>query len=258
MTNNFRIDELIKYYHYKFEPEYAFAGHTHIDWELNIILDGEMDITIDNRVFNGKRGDMFVVRPWIFHSNRVSGDSAEMMIIHFFSDCEYPDYTARTLSDCELGTAELAAREFDKFGFTEQMPFCDQYASDLENPRKLIEVLLSLENEQEIIGEVSKRAGLYYEAVALMRESICEKLTIDDIASVLHVSPTVLKSTFNRIAGKGVIEYFNEMKISEARRLICEGKSLSYISDYLGFSSQCYFSTVYKRVLGISPKEVKK
>ena len=258
MLNNFRIDELTKYYHYRFAPDYVFVGHTHIEWELNIILGGEMRITIDDRVFVGKRGDMFVVRPWIFHSNRAVGDGAEMMVLHFRSSEDYPDYTARRLAECELGAAELAVREFDRFGFTEELPYCDSFASDLENPRKLLEVLLALESDNEIIGEASKRAGLYSEAVELMRSSLCEKLTIDGMAKQLHVSPTVLKSAFTRIAGKGVIEYFTEMKISEARRLIGEGKSLSYVSDYLGFSSQCYFSTVYKRVLGVSPKEGKK
>lgn len=258
MANRFRIDELTKYYHYRFAPDYAFVGHTHIEWELNIILGGEMRITIDDRVFTGKRGDMFVIRPWIFHSNRVAADGTEMMVVHFRASEEYPDFTARTLSDCELGAAELAVQEFDKFGFTEELPYCDDMSSDLENPRKLLEVLLALDSESEIIGEASRRAGLYSEAVELMRASLCEKLTINDISKSLHVSPTVLKSVFTRIAGKGIIEYFTEMKISEARRLIGEGKSLSYVSDYLGFSSQCYFSTVYKRVLGVSPKEGKK
>lgn len=258
MPKSFAIDKLTKYYHYNFTPGYVFVGHTHIDWEINIIMKGEMRITIDNQVFAGKRGDMFVVKPWIFHNNHTVGEGAEMIVVQFRSENEYPDYIARTLSDCELGTAELAVREFDKFGFTSELPYCYDFEDDLVNPRKLLEVLVSLDNERAIKGEVSKHAGLYSEAVELMRRSICEKLTIGEIARRLHVSPTVLKSAFSRIAGKGVIEYFTILKISVARRLIGEGKSLSYVSDYLGFSSQCYFSTVYRRVLGVSPKESRK
>ncbi len=254
MGKPFEINRITVFYDYHFGPDYEFKGHTHFDWEVNLILDGEMSITIADRVFTGRRGDIFVVKPWIFHYNHVLSGGANMVVAQFLSDeTEYPDFMARSLSEEEFGAAGLMVSEFRKMPFELTRSECAGHETDLINPKKLLEVLLSLDGSGKLAGTESRRAELYTDAVELMRRSVSEKMSISEFAGRLHVSPTVLKKVFATTTGKGVMGYFMELKISEAQRLIAEGKSLSYISDYLGFSSQCYFSTVYRRVLGVTP-----
>ena len=254
MGKPFDISRITVFYDYKFEPDYEFSGHTHFDWEINLILDGEMSITIADRVFTGRKGDLFVVSPWIFHYNHAMSGGASMIVAQFLSDeSEYPDFMARSLTDEEFGAAGLMVSEFRKLGFATTRAGCAAHEADLINPKKLLEVLLSLDGENHLSGAQTRRAELYTDAVEVMRQSVSEKMTISEFAKRLHVSPTVLKKAFSATTGKGVMEYFMELKISEAQRLIGEGKSLSYISDHLGFSSQCYFSTVYRRVMGVTP-----
>ena len=59
--------------------------------------------------------------------------------------------------------------------------------------------------------------------------------------------------------GKGPIEYFLNLKIAEAKRLLREEKlPVSKISDLLGYSSIHAFSRAFKNAVGLSPSEYRK
>ncbi len=254
MAMDFCIDRINRYFHYYFDPGYVFSGHKHADWELNLVMNGQMRITVDDQVYRAERGDFFAVRPWVFHHNCVVSSGAEMVVIHFSSK-DHLRGVAQRFSENEWAAAMLAVQELDRLMPSVKRPECHN-APDFANPRKLIEVLLAL-GSGAAQSEHSSDAGLYAEAVQAMRVGLGERLTLAELAHCVHSSPTALKNAFARAAGKGVMEYFTEMKIHEARRLIESGKSLSYVSDRLGFSSQCYFSTVFRRVLGVCPKDVR-
>ena len=128
------------------------------------------------------------------------------------------------------------------------------------NAKKICEVLVS-----RVMGfgrteteNSSPRAQLYREAVEYMEENICLKLTINNIAQVLHVSPALLKKVFLEFTGGGVMSFFAQMKIRCARKMLERGKSISVVSDTLGFSSQCYFSAVFSKIVGETPKNYQK
>lgn len=61
------------------------------------------------------------------------------------------------------------------------------------------------------------------------------------------------------ITGLGIGEYILKVRIDMARRYLSEtGMTIAEISDKLGFSSQRYFSTAFKRATGLSPSEFRK
>lgn len=54
----------------------------------------------------------------------------------------------------------------------------------------------------------------------------------------------------------GISEYITSQKIDESRKLLKETNLKIYeISDQLGFESSFYFSKVFKKITGLSPKD---
>ena len=258
------IEKLTKFFYYKFKEGYAFTGHTHEAWEINIIIKGQMSITYGGDVMLLSEGDFFVGEPWGFHCNRAIGNDTHMAVIHF----EKTDaatglgrgYSVRTLTQDEFSVArlmlgELLRRRYDGNGVP--------VGSDDEkytNARKLCEELVSRvmgagEPETE---NSSPRVRLYRESVQFMERNIYSKLSINEISAALHVSPALLKNIFREYTGSGVMNFFTEMKIRLARKMLERGESISIVSDTLGFSSQCYFSTVFGKVVGDTPKNYQK
>ena len=76
------------------------------------------------------------------------------------------------------------------------------------------------------------------------------------MAEYLSISSGHLSNTFKKFTGVTISDYIATMKIDRAKELIHTHKYLMYeISDMLGFENPYYFSKVFKKVTGISPRE---
>lgn len=258
------IERLTKFYYYKFKEGYIFEGHSHSAWEINIILAGKMSITYGGNVMTLSEGDFFVGEPWGFHCNRAIGNNAQMAVIHF-EKCDVETgigggYSARSLTQDEFSIARLMLNELLRRRYDKDGCILGEDDNSYANARKLCEVLTSrvMGAGKTEMENSSPHVRIYREAVQYMERNIREKLTIGGISKALHISPALLKNVFLEYTGGGVINFFTEMKIRLARKLLERGESVSIVSDTLGFSSQCYFSAVFGKIVGTTPKNYQK
>ena len=64
-----------------------------------------------------------------------------------------------------------------------------------------------------------------------------------------------LSALFKRRTGLRFSEYLNEIRIQRARELLQEGsRSLVQVATICGFANPLYFSKVFKKRIGVSPK----
>ena len=64
---------------------------------------------------------------------------------------------------------------------------------------------------------------------------------------------------FDDYIGEGPIEYYSNLKIAEAKKLLLkEELTVSSISDMLGYSSIHNFSRAFKKAVGFSPAVYRK
>lgn len=82
--------------------------------------------------------------------------------------------------------------------------------------------------------------------------------SVNHIASQLSLSPKYLSDLLKQETGKTALELIHLFVVSEAKNMIISGdKSISEIAYYLGFENPPYFSRLFKKEVGISPKEFK-
>lgn len=83
-----------------------------------------------------------------------------------------------------------------------------------------------------------------------------DRLLLNEVAGVFGLSPNYLSSLFKKTCNIGFTEYVTQKKISLAKTLLLEENLKIYeAADRLGFESAFYFSKVFKKVEGISPRE---
>ncbi|MGM0922936.1 MAG: helix-turn-helix domain-containing protein [Bacillota bacterium] len=85
-----------------------------------------------------------------------------------------------------------------------------------------------------------------------------EKITHEDVATIVRLSHSYLSVLFKKEVGVSVSDYIQNVKIEEAKNLIAHTNSpLSEISSLLHFTDQSYFTKVFKKFEGITPKQYK-
>ncbi|HPU62820.1 MAG TPA: helix-turn-helix transcriptional regulator, partial [Mobilitalea sp.] len=63
---------------------------------------------------------------------------------------------------------------------------------------------------------------------------------------------------YKKKTGISLKNYINEYRIERAKELLLTSdKSISDIAEAVGFDNFSYFSTLFKKVTGLSPKEFK-
>ncbi|MBR0149680.1 MAG: response regulator [Lachnospiraceae bacterium] len=83
-----------------------------------------------------------------------------------------------------------------------------------------------------------------------------EGLSLNDVASHVGLSPNHLSTVFSQKTGKTFIKYLTDRRISKAKELLrCTGKKSAEISVMVGYSDPHYFSSLFKKTTGITPKE---
>lgn len=141
-----------------------------------------------------------------------------------------------------------------------------------ENEPDTYRSLYRMKNEESVIGWLKKleqglvrnfeenrkehKNYLVTGCCQYIKEHIHEKIALQDIADVFEVSPNYLSQLFKKHMEIGISEYITTQKITESKHLLRETNLKIYeISDRLGFENAFYFSRVFKKTAGISPKD---
>lgn len=83
--------------------------------------------------------------------------------------------------------------------------------------------------------------------------------TVAMFAAELHLSPRYLSDLLKQETGKTAMDLIQLRLISEAKNLLNEGKrGVGEIAYLLGFENPTYFSRLFRKETGMSPKEFKR
>ncbi|MFG6147954.1 helix-turn-helix domain-containing protein [Halobacillus sp. B23F22_1] len=139
----------------------------------------------------------------------------------------------------------------------------DFYINYLESKEDTEELaLLELKIVQAYLNVMKQRtqnsliSPLVHRAKNYIYQNLTEEINLKIIAEELHVNPNYLSSVFNKDTGVSITTYINEQRVKEAKELLTNTQySLMEISILLGYNSQSYFTRVFKKHEGMSPKD---
>lgn len=123
---------------------------------------------------------------------------------------------------------------------------------------QVLSLILSEIYFREKVDESSVQDRHVTMVIRYMYQHLRENLTLEEISEEVQLSKSYLNAVFKAQTGKSPVEFFIHLKMQEACKLL---KSTDYyiyeVSSELGYTDQYYFSRIFKKVVGVSPKDYK-
>lgn len=271
LDNYVRIDSVYTVHYFEYAKDFAYSGEIHDFWELVYADKRQLFITASAKELCLEVGQLYIHKPNEFHNIRCDGAHAANSIILSF-DCSCPELmdVAGTVITCGPEEKKLLANIIkesqDAFSTPLGIPYtrvmeksgsgefgCEQMVS------LYIEQLLILLIRNHRIAHRPKQSESGQELKSIcdyLGKNVCNRLCFSDVAETFNLSASVLKRIFREQMGCGVMEYFMRLKVDTAKQLIREGdQNFAEIADSLGFNTSQYFTTVFRRVSGMTPTE---
>lgn len=83
-----------------------------------------------------------------------------------------------------------------------------------------------------------------------------EDIDRNDVAAVAYITPNYLSKRFRSEMGMSLREYINQLRIEDAKRLLLStNATISEVASEVGYDNISYFSTVFRKLCGMSPIE---
>ncbi len=97
------------------------------------------------------------------------------------------------------------------------------------------------------------------EAMRFIRDHACEGIGVEDVLKVVPISRTVLERRFQKFLRRSPYEEILRLRLERVKQLLTTTDlSIAQIADQVGFSGVEYLSAMFKRKLGISPREFRR
>ncbi len=96
-------------------------------------------------------------------------------------------------------------------------------------------------------------------AVRYIHEHYCESITLGLLADEIAISKNYLGQIFRNAMGETFNQYLTRIRMEKARQMIVEGKLYIYeIAMKVGYSNIPYFSSQFKKYIGVNPADLQK
>lgn len=278
----FKIDinlkKIVTVHYFEYSKDYVFDGESHDFWEILYVDKGSVNVTAHDRKLTINAGEIVFHKPDEFHDVLANGRVAPNLIVISFvcnSDAmRYFNNRVVKLTDTET---DLLAHIISEAKQAFESPFDDPFSKKLTRRKDAgfgSEQLIKIYLEQMLINLIRRESKSYTpgpvatklfkhsdtEIVKSIKqflyENIYGNISFQEVCRFVSQGNTNVKMIFKKAAGKGVMEYYRDLKIEQAKIMIREEDcNFTQISERLGYSSIHYFSRQFKKATGMTPSE---
>ncbi|MBB3114687.1 YesN/AraC family two-component response regulator [Paenibacillus phyllosphaerae] len=114
----------------------------------------------------------------------------------------------------------------------------------------------ALQIETALTGQPPK---IVKEAILYMTKHYGEPIGLNEVAAHVRVTPAHLSKVFKEEMGVTFIKWLNHLRMEEAKKLLRHTWMKTYeVAEQVGYPDYKYFSLMFKRHTGSSPRDYRK
>src|SRR5690625_5175622 len=247
--------------HSEYDKGWHSTSHTHHFTELFYIVSGKGAFILPDREIPVQENDLVIINPNIEHTEKSNKQDSLEYIALGLEGITF----SLPKEDSQIGLFTYQGdREDILFYLNKLLQEVKDGNDDFEIIcQNIIEILvIKLRRAKNILIQNNKPKQIN-QSVSLVKHYINqnyrEQITLDMLAKVENINKYYLAHTFKQDIGISPIEYLNQVRIKEAKTLLeTTNYTIAEIARFNGFSSQSFFTQVFKREVDQTPTEYRK
>ena len=235
-----------------------FQPHFHNSIEVLYVLEGKCKAYVDFKEYTVNKGDLLISFPIQIHSYKDMGALDSYLMI--FPDSMCASFSEILRKNTPISPVVSAGSIGQELIYTLVKRLNDTNAKTL-TPYKygtlegyfsalVGEMLNHLELRQD-----NRNISTEHRIIAYCTENYREEMTLDTVASALHISKYHISHLFSEKLQTGFCSFVNSLRLSEACRLLKKGEGTTSAALSSGFPSVRTFNRIFYAEMHMTPTE---
>ena len=252
----------------------SFMWHWHPEIEITYVQKGTMCYKVNHMVYHLKEGDIVFNNSGALHSGTMEDQKDcsyipvtfdPRLIYGFFQSTINSKYVDPVLQDSLLPA--LCINQSEPW----HRPFREYLLRIIDLDKKKpdfyeLDITICLQSMWRLLLEhityepqASRENSLEYDRIkkilSYIEENYQNKITLNDIAGHIHLCESECTRLFKRHMNTTLFAFLQEYRIERSLELLQAGEPISAVADKAGFSDPNYYSKVFAKIKGCSPRE---
>ena len=252
----------------------SFMWHWHPEIEITYVQKGTMCYKVNHIVYHLKEGDIVFNNSGALHSGTMENqkDCAYIpvtfdsrLIYGFFQSTVNSKYVDPVIQDSMLPAICIDQSE------PWHKPFREYLLRSIDLDEKKpdfyeLDITICLQSMWRLLLEhityepqASRENSLEYDRIkkilSYIEENYQNKITLNDIAGHIHLCESECTRLFKRHMNTTLFAFLQEYRIERSLEFLQDDQPVSAVADKAGFSDPNYYSKVFAKIKGCSPRE---
>lgn len=252
----------------------SFMWHWHPEIEITYVQKGTMCYKVNHMVYHLKEGDIVFNNSGALHSGTMENqkDCAYIpvtfdsrLIYGFFQSTVNSKYVDPVIQDSMLPAICIDQSEPWHKPFREyllRIIDLDEKKPDFYE----LDITICLQSMWRLLlehityeAQASRENSLEYDRIkkilSYIEENYQNKITLNDIAGHIHLCESECTRLFKRHMNTTLFAFLQEYRIERSLEFLQDDQPVSAVADKAGFSDPNYYSKVFAKIKGCSPRE---
>lgn len=258
---NIQEDISVNFLIYETSNQYV-TNHWHTHLEVIYLMEGNMDVTIENRNYHLLSGHFIIINSSAIHSTQCY-DKTKVLLLQIpytVLKKSIPDYDHIQFKiasqDTKLNSLLLMMAEV----FTSRTEgYQLQFKSLLYS--FLYELVIKYKTHISIAAK--NKAGRNLERLEIImdyvKEHYSETTSLEQVSSMINLNPEYFCRFFKRYMGITFLEYVNNVRLSHVYEdLITTDDTITHLTEKHGFTNYKSFSRMFQQTYSQKPMQARK
>ncbi len=249
-----------------------FYWHFHPEYEIVFVENASGTRHIGDHISRYEGSDLVFIGPNVPHLNFDYGvqKTCEQVVIQMKEDFLGKDFfsvpemaSIKTLFEkskygvsFDKETKQLAGEKLKRLVHLNHF---EQLIELLQIFHLLANSEITMLNSRPVASEmIRKDAGRIERVYHYVEQHYQQHIDVKEVARLSHLSAAAFSRYFKKVTRMTFTEFLNQYRITQAKKMLLQNKSVTEASFQSGFDNLSYFNKTFKKLAGINPSHFKR